>query len=220
MTDASTIGVGVVGLGMISRPHLEGYKAADGAASSRSVTSIPARAQAEGGALRRTGLYGPRRAARRSEAIDAVALQLPHQLHHRLAKQALEAGKHVIVEKPLTTSEADADDLIRTAAEHGVRLAAAENTRFVRAYVELEKVIRAGTLGEIRMIRGFIPDQILHEWKDDALGWKREAFGGGAIIDCAPHMLYLLDLAARRDRSPCRRSPAATCPRSRSRTMP
>ena len=81
---------------------------------------------------------------------------------------------------------------IRTAAEHGVRLAAAENTRFVRAYVELEKVIRAGTLGEIRMIRGFIPDQILHEWKDDALGWKREAFGGGAIIDCAPHMLYLL----------------------------
>ena len=42
------------------------------------------------------------------------------------------------------------------------------------------------------MIRGFIPDQILHEWKDDALGWKREAFGGGAIIDCAPHMLYLL----------------------------
>ena len=62
----------------------------------------------------------------------------------------------------------------------------------MRAYVELEKVIRAGTLGEIRMIRGFIPDQILHEWKDDALGWKREAFGGGAIIDCAPHMLYLL----------------------------
>ncbi len=44
------------------------------------------------------------------------------------------------------------------------------------------------------MIRGFIPDQILHEWKDDALGWKREAFGGGAIIDCAPHMLYLLVL--------------------------
>ena len=42
------------------------------------------------------------------------------------------------------------------------------------------------------MIRGFIPDQILHEWKDDALGWKREPFGGGAIIDCAPHMLYLL----------------------------
>ena len=191
MTDGATIGVGVVGLGMISRPHLEGYRAAVGADLVAVCDIDAARAKAEG------ERYGARAYTDFAElladpAVDAVALQLPHQLHHRLAKQALEAGKHVIVEKPLTTSEADADDLIRTAAEHGVRLAAAENTRFVRAYVELEKVIRAGTLGEIRMIRGFIPDQILHEWKDDALGWKREAFGGGAIIDCAPHMLYLL----------------------------
>jgi predicted dehydrogenase len=191
MTDGATIGVGVVGLGMISRAHLEGYKAARGAELVAVCDIDPARAQAEG---ERYGAkaYSDLADLLSDPAVDAVALQLPHQLHHTLAKQVLEAGKHVIVEKPLTVTEAEADDLIRTAAERGVRLAAAENTRFVRAYVELEKVIRAGTLGEIRMIRGFIPDQILHEWKDDALGWKREAFGGGAIIDCAPHMLYLL----------------------------
>jgi predicted dehydrogenase len=191
MIDETTIGVGVVGLGMISRPHLEGYAAANGANLVAVCDIDAARARAEGERYGATA-YSEFAKLLADPAVDAVALQLPHQLHHKLAKQALEAGKHVIVEKPLTTSEADADDLIRTAAEHGVRLAAAENTRFVTAYVELEKVIRAGTLGEIRMIRGFIPDQILHEWKDDALGWKREPFGGGAIIDCAPHMLYLL----------------------------
>ena len=47
MTDASTIGVGVVGLGMISRPHLEGYKAADGARLVAVCDIDPARAQAE-----------------------------------------------------------------------------------------------------------------------------------------------------------------------------
>ena len=191
MTDGASIGVGVVGLGMISRAHLEGYAAATGADLVAVCDVDPARAEAEGARYGATA-YTDLAALLADPAVDAVALQLPHQLHHKLAKQALEAGKHVIVEKPLTVTEAEADDLIRTAAQHGVRLAAAENTRFVRAYIELEKQIRVGTLGEIRMIRGFIPDQILNEWKDDSLGWKREAFGGGAIIDCAPHMLYLL----------------------------
>ena len=169
MTDGAAIGVGVVGLGMISRPHLEGYNAADGAELVAVCDVDAARANA---AAERYGAkaYTDLGQLLADPAVDAVALQLPHQLHHRLAKQALQAGKHVIVEKPLTVSEIEADDLIATAAEYGVRLAAAENTRFVGAYVELEKVVRAGTLGEIRMIRGFIPDQILHEWKDDALG--------------------------------------------------
>ena len=143
MTDRTTIGVGVVGLGMISRAHLEGYKAASGAELVAVCDIDPARARAEG------ERYGAKAYTDFAElladpAVDAVALQLPHQLHHRLAKQALEAGKHVIVEKPLTVTEAEADDLIRTAEAHGVRLAAAENTRFVRAYVELEKVIARG----------------------------------------------------------------------------
>ena len=71
----------------------------------------------------------------------------------------------------------------------------AENTRYVRAYVEAERILRDGTLGEIRAIRGFIPDQILDEWADVddwTQAWKREPHGCGAIMDCAPHMLDLI----------------------------
>ena len=81
------------------------------------------------------------------------------------------------------------------ASERGLTLAVAENTRYVRAYVRRSDSYGQAKLGEIRMVRGFIPDQILDEWADtsDATqAWKREPYGCGAIMDCAPHMLYLL----------------------------
>ena len=112
MTDGAPIGVGVVGLGMISRPHLEGYKAASGAELVAVCDVDPARAQAEGERYGATA-YTDLTTLLADPRVDAVALQLPHQLHHRLAKQALEAGKHVIVEKPLTVSEAEAEDSSR-----------------------------------------------------------------------------------------------------------
>ena len=71
----------------------------------------------------------------------------------------------------------------------------AENTRYVRAYVEAERMIREGAVGDVRVVRGFIPDQILGEWadtSDETQAWKREPYGCGAIMDCAPHMFDLL----------------------------
>lgn len=95
----------------------------------------------------------------------------------------------------ITVTADEADDLIRTADARGLTLAVAENTRYVHAYVEAERLLRDGALGDVRMIRGFIPDQILDEWadtSDETQAWKCEPFGCGAIMDCAPHMLYLL----------------------------
>jgi predicted dehydrogenase len=99
------------------------------------------------------------------------------------------------MEKPITVTEAEADDLIAAAEETGRTLAVAENTRYVTAYVEALRLLQDGAIGDVRMIRGFIPDQILDEWadrSDPTQDWKREPGGCGAIMDCAPHMLYLL----------------------------
>ena len=96
------------------------------------------------------------------------------------------------LEKPLTVHEHEARELVDLAASSGLVLALAENTRFVHAYVVAERMLRAGELGEVRMVRGFIPDQILDEWAEDPTGWKPSAFGTGAIMDCAPHLLYQL----------------------------
>lgn len=186
--------VGVIGLGLVSPPHLDGYGAAEGCElvtvcdlAESKVTAVTSARGVAG-----TTDYGDILA---DPDVDAVALLLPHALHHQVARAALEAGKHVCIEKPITVSEAEAEDLIALAAELGLTLAVAENTRYVRAYVEAERMVRSGELGDVRMIRGFIPDQILGEWadtSDETQAWKREPYGCGAIMDCGPHMLYLL----------------------------
>lgn len=191
---ANPLRVGVIGLGLVSPPHLDGYEAAEGCelvavcdVSQAKVDAVTAARGVPGTTDYATVLDDP--------DVDAVALLLPHALHHHVARQALERGKHVCVEKPITVTAAEAEDLIALASERGLTLAVAENTRYVRAYVEAERLVRSGELGEIRMVRGFIPDQILDEWADTSdttQAWKREPYGCGAIMDCAPHMLYLL----------------------------
>jgi UDP-N-acetyl-2-amino-2-deoxyglucuronate dehydrogenase len=196
VSDAAVNGlrVGVIGLGLVSPPHLDGYEAAEGCelvavcdVSQAKVDAVTAARGVPGTTDHMAVLDDP--------AVDAVALLLPHTLHHDVGRAALERDKHVCLEKPITVTAAEADDLIALASERGLTLAVAENTRYVRAYVEAERLVKSGELGEIRMIRGFIADQILDEWADTSdttQAWKREPHGCGAIMDCAPHMLYLL----------------------------
>jgi UDP-N-acetyl-2-amino-2-deoxyglucuronate dehydrogenase len=186
--------VGVIGLGLVSPPHLEGYEQADGCELATVCDVSRERVEAVA-AARSVRVTTDHMEVLDDPDVDAVALLLPHQLHHEVGLAALERGKHVCMEKPITVTVAEADELISLASERGLTLAVAENTRYVRAYVEAERLVRSGELGEIRMVRGFIADQILDEWadrSDPTQDWKREPGGCGAIMDCAPHMLYLL----------------------------
>jgi predicted dehydrogenase len=190
----SPIRVGVIGLGMISSAHLDGYRDFDGCELAVVCDVDAARAQRVARERNVPATTDYRRVLE-DPTLDAVALLLPHQLHHSIGREALLAGKHVCIEKPLTVTEADARDLERLADERDLKLAVAENTRFVTAYIDAEELVRSGELGEIRLVRGFIPDQIIDEWadrSDPTQDWKREPGGCGAIQDCAPHMLQLL----------------------------
>lgn len=183
--------IGVVGLGMVSPPHLDGFAEADGAEVVVVCDEVAERAEAVQ-AARGVPAVTDYRDVLADGGVDAVALLLPHQIHYPVARDALEAGKHVYLEKPFTVHEHEAAELIRLAAERGLTLAVAENTRFVDAYLAAEGIVRSGRLGEIRQVRGFIPDQIIDEWADEPDGWKRQPHGAAAIMDCAPHMLLLL----------------------------
>ena len=191
---ADLVRVAVIGLGLVSGPHLEGYLSDD-------RCELVAVCDVDDGRATRTGTdLGVRsttdyRQLLTDDGVDAVALLLPHPLHHPIGLEALHAGKHVCLEKPLTVTEQEAEELIAVASQRGLTLATAENTRYVDAYIEAERRVRSGDLGTIRLVRGFIPDQILDEWadrRDPTQDWKREPHGCGAIIDCAPHMMYLL----------------------------
>ncbi len=85
--------------------------------------------------------------------IDAVSICLPHQLHASVACDAAGAGKHVLVEKPLATTLAEADAMIAAAEAAGVQLMVAENVCFDALYLHAAGLINAGRLGQVFLVR-------------------------------------------------------------------
>jgi predicted dehydrogenase len=82
-------------------------------------------------------------------SVDAVVIAAPPAQHARLAQTALAAGKHVLVEKPMTTTSASGRRLIETAAEHGVTLMVGHTFEYCGAVWKLRELVDSGELGEI-----------------------------------------------------------------------
>lgn len=81
--------------------------------------------------------------------IDAVVIAAPAPLHHSLARQALEAGKHCFVEKPLTLTSADARELLRLAAQRNLTLMVGHLMEYHASIEYLRDLVASGELGEI-----------------------------------------------------------------------
>ncbi|GBU07599.1 oxidoreductase [Bacteroidales bacterium] len=82
-------------------------------------------------------------------SIDLVIIATPNVFHYPLAKNALLAGKHVIVEKPFTVSTEEADDLIRISKEKGLILSVNHNRRWTGDFISVSKLLKEQTLGDI-----------------------------------------------------------------------
>lgn len=93
--------------------------------------------------------------------VDIVYVATPHNLHYRVVRQCLEAGKHVLCEKPFTLNVNEAKDLIHLATANNLFLMEAMWTRFLPAIRGAVKAIQAGDIGEIRNVSatfGFFAD--------------------------------------------------------------
>jgi predicted dehydrogenase len=187
------LGIGLVGLGQISRAHRAGYAQAGERARVVAVCdqdeALAAEVAGELGARAYTSLDDLLSDAE----VAAVDLTLPHHVHFPAARAALSAGRHVLVEKPLAPSSEECRSLIEQARESRLTLGVAENTRFVAAYIAVERLLRAGTLGEPRLARTLISGSEVQRLRDTSLWKGRQAgSGGGTILDAGPHSFYLL----------------------------
>ena len=86
--------------------------------------------------------------------IDAVVLATPHSLHHEQIVAAAKAGKHVFCEKPVTLTRASAEAAVAACRAAGVTLGIGFNRRYVPAYVEMMRRIKAGEIGDVLHIEG------------------------------------------------------------------
>lgn len=118
--------------------------------------------------------------------VDIVYVATPHASHYTIAKASLEAGKHVLCEKPLTLNARDARSLTDLAQEKGLFLMEAVWSRFLPSVQRAAEIIAAGELGEIRWIQADMG--FMARYHPDARLWKREE-GGGALMDVGVYLL-------------------------------
>jgi predicted dehydrogenase len=155
--------IGVFGLGFMGSTHLQAWRKLPQAQLAAVVCDIPKRLEGDlsdvqgniGGPgehmdFSRLARYSDPYSALQNPEIEAVDLCLPTDLHAPVAIAALKAGKHVLVEKPMALSGAEADAMITAARQAGRVLMAGQVVRFIPSYRVTAAMIRANELGPIR----------------------------------------------------------------------
>jgi scyllo-inositol 2-dehydrogenase (NADP+) len=119
--------------------------------------------------------------------IDLVVVATPNDSHNPLAKAALLAGKHVVVEKPFTITTAEADELIAVAKKQNKILTVNQNRRFEGDYATIKKVIASGMLGELAEFESHY-DRFRNFLRPNA--WREEnSPGAGIFYDLGSHLI-------------------------------
>jgi predicted dehydrogenase len=113
-------------------------------------------------------------------AVDIVYVATPHPFHYANAMLALDAGKHVLVEKPFTINATQAQHLVEHAASKGRLVLEAMWTRWLPHMVRLREIVAAGTIGELRSMSA---DHTQRLPDDPAHRLNALELGGGALLD-------------------------------------
>jgi predicted dehydrogenase len=180
------IGVGLVGLGEIGQVHLAGLR------ESAHVGPISI-CDVDAALVER--LCGDERSAASLDDmlsdsdISVIDVCLPHHLHASYALQAIEAGRQVLLEKPMAMSVAECDRILAAADTAGVSVGVSHNQLFYEPHRRLAGMLDDGELGELRAIRARL-----------AIGgkfgaWRSDPYqtGGGLLMDAGVHRVYMLE---------------------------
>ena len=118
--------------------------------------------------------------------VDLVVIASPNDTHYPLAMAALRAGRAVVIDKPFTTTVAEADELIATAQTHGCLLSVFHNRRWDSDFLTLKSVIARGDLGEVVSYQCRF-DRFRAEVRDR---WREQSIpGAGLFFDLGPHLI-------------------------------
>lgn len=186
--NAGKIRCGIIGLGTMGRHHAAALKA-NQFLSLAAVSDIQAQARAAAEKFGAKWFASPELLIN-SKEIDAIVIATPHWQHAELAVAGFRAGLHVICEKPLAVTVAEADEILESAARAKGLFAVVHQTRFEPAYQYAKRLLDSGELGPI-----YRCSMIESLWRTNAYyrsspwrgTWKGE--GGGVLLNQAPHVL-------------------------------
>ncbi|MDA4111917.1 MAG: Gfo/Idh/MocA family oxidoreductase [Thaumarchaeota archaeon] len=181
------IGIGMIGTGNISDLHSVGYRNNDKAkivAVADINASVAEQKRAVFGADRSYSDYSQ---LLKDETVDAVDICVPNFLHSTIAIAAAEAGKHVLVEKPMAITVKECEEMISAAKRNRVKLIVGHNQIFYPPHQETKRLIEAEIGRPILLLTR------LHNGFRQNKGWRADpkAVGGGFFLEACVHRLYL-----------------------------
>ncbi|WP_339911499.1 Gfo/Idh/MocA family oxidoreductase [Symmachiella dynata] len=183
----SQVGVALIGSQFISTIHYESLQrvaaAEVRAVASRTEEHVRQFAE-ERGIPHWTTDY---RELLKRDDIDMVVLGVPNYLHCEITVAAAQAGKHVVVEKPMAMNVAECDEMIAACHIAGVKLMYAEELCFTPKYVRLKQLADEGALGDLFLIK----QSEKHDGPHAPWFWDVEKSGGGVMLDMGCHGIEL-----------------------------
>jgi predicted dehydrogenase len=181
--------VGVIGLGM-GKGHIRGYQNHEAASVVAIADLDKEKLQEVGKQFEIPNRYTSGDELIEGEDLDVVSIATPNKLHKPLTIKALEAGCHVLCEKPMAMNAEEAEDMVAAARENDRRLMINFSFRFNETSDALKKRIEAGELGEIYYGRTL---WLRRRGLPGFGGWfgKKQLSGGGPLIDLGVHRLDL-----------------------------
>jgi predicted dehydrogenase len=184
---------GIVGCGMIANMHADAIASIDGA-ELVGVTdnfSEAAKAFAEKRGVRAYSDYAEMLG---DEAVDAVCICTPSYLHAEMSIAAMNAGKHVVVEKPMALDVSEADEVISTSEKTGKLLSVVYQLRFEEDVLRLKGLVDSGAFGRITLCNLSLNYYRSKEYFASS-NWKGKLKydGGGALMNQGIHGVDLME---------------------------
>ena len=183
-----SFGLCVLGCGAFARVFAESIAELRGEIDLYFASRDSARARAYAVLFEAADAFGNYSDPAADPRIDALYVCTPHHRHRDHAVLGARNGKHVLVEKPIAGTLADAAAMVRETETAGVNLMVAENYRFMPTVREAKNLLTQGRLGAPRLI------QLQEQFPFRPAGWRnrRELNGGGVLIDGGIHKLSVM----------------------------
>ncbi len=192
---SSSLRLGLIGLGNIGRHHANYLLEGKVPRCALTAVCTTTAAKLEPYASRGLATWTDAQALIRSGTVDAILIATPHYDHAPLGIAALEAGLHVMVEKPIAAHKADAERLLAAAARHPRQVFAGMfQLRMEPRYQELRRLITSGELGTLVRVNWINTDWFRTEAYYASGGWRATwaGEGGGVLLNQCLHNLDVL----------------------------
>ncbi|MBE7500413.1 MAG: Gfo/Idh/MocA family oxidoreductase [Verrucomicrobiales bacterium] len=190
----ATVRLGIIGLGNIGKYHADYLL--NGKVHRAQLTAVAdALAPLDPWSAQGLKTFTDGEALIRSGDVDAVLIATPHYQHTTLGIAALEAGRHVMVEKPISVHKADAERLLAAHQRHPQPVFAAMfQLRTEPRYLKIRRLIQTGELGALVRVSWIITDWFRTEVYYASGGWRAtwKGEGGGVLLNQCPHNLDIL----------------------------